>query len=140
MNKNFIPLAESEKASNAYLMSVVALMAGAPLPIFNLLGAFIFFYGYRKASYFVRWHCWQALLSQLAIVLLNSYAFWWTYQLVSSDAALDNSYISYILFVILINIAEIIGNIRAAIAVRKGAHFRIWMISDLADSLCKPNA
>ncbi|MBY0486365.1 MAG: hypothetical protein K2P85_04130 [Flavobacteriaceae bacterium] len=34
---------ESEKASNSYLMSLVALVAGLPLPIINLIATFFFF-------------------------------------------------------------------------------------------------
>ena len=34
---------EMERASNSYLMSLVAVMGGLPLPIFNLL-ATLFFY------------------------------------------------------------------------------------------------
>ena len=45
---------EAERASNSYLMSVVAVMAGLPLPIFNLIASIIFFFGNRKSTYFVR--------------------------------------------------------------------------------------
>ncbi|MDP1993761.1 MAG: hypothetical protein Q8K40_00805, partial [Ignavibacteria bacterium] len=48
---------EAEKASNSYLMSMVALIAGLPLPIINLIATVIFYVGNRKGSYFVRWHC-----------------------------------------------------------------------------------
>ena len=34
---------ETEKASNSYLMSLVAVVAGLPLPIINLLATFFFF-------------------------------------------------------------------------------------------------
>jgi len=53
---------EAEKASNSYLMSLIALIAGMPLPIINLIASVIFFVGNRKGTYFVRWHCTQALL------------------------------------------------------------------------------
>ena len=48
---------EAEKASNSYLMSVIALMAGLPLPIINLIATAMFYIGNRKGPYFVRWHC-----------------------------------------------------------------------------------
>ena len=68
---------EIEKASNSYLMSLIALMAGLPFPIINLLATLIFYLGNRKGTYFVRWHCTQALLSQLSLLFVNSYGFWW---------------------------------------------------------------
>ena len=47
---------ETESASNSYLMSLIAIIAGLPLPILNLLATFIFYLGNRKSTYFVRWH------------------------------------------------------------------------------------
>ena len=41
---------EAEKASNSYLMSVVAVIAGLPLPIINLVATAIFFLGNRKGT------------------------------------------------------------------------------------------
>jgi uncharacterized membrane protein len=69
---------EREKASNSYLMSLVAVIAGLPLPIINLLATFFFYLANRKSTYFVRWHCIQALLSQMVLLFANSYSFWWT--------------------------------------------------------------
>lgn len=40
---------ESEKASNSYLMSLVALVAGLPLPIINLIATFFFLLLIEKA-------------------------------------------------------------------------------------------
>jgi len=66
MNRKFIYEPgehEAEKASNSYLMSLVALITGILLPIINLLATFIFYMGNRKGTYFVRWHCMHALLT-----------------------------------------------------------------------------
>ena len=46
--------------------------------IINLLATLIFYLGNRKGTYFVRWHCTQALLSQLSLLFMNSFGFWWT--------------------------------------------------------------
>ena len=48
---------ESERASNSYVMSLLAFMVGLPFPIVNLIATLIFYLGNRKATYFVRWHC-----------------------------------------------------------------------------------
>ena len=69
---------EREKASNSYVMSLVAGMAGLPLPIINLIATAIFYLGNKKGTYFVRWHCTQALLSQISMLLINSFSFTWT--------------------------------------------------------------
>ena len=39
---------EAEKASNSYLMSLIAIIAGLPLPIVNLIATLVFFIGNRK--------------------------------------------------------------------------------------------
>ena len=39
---------EAEKASNSYLMSLIAVIAGLPLPIINLIATVIFYLGNRK--------------------------------------------------------------------------------------------
>ena len=80
-NNNFIYTPgehEAEKASNSYLMSLIAVIAGLPLPIVNLLATLIFFLGNRKGSYFVRWHCTQALVSQASLLVMNSIHKWKT--------------------------------------------------------------
>ena len=79
-NNLHIPSSEHEReyASNGYIMSLVAIMAGLPIPVVNLIASVIFFLANRKATYFVRWHATQSLLSQLSVVAFNSTAFWWT--------------------------------------------------------------
>ena len=52
---------EYEKASNAYLMAIVAVVAGLPIPIINLIASVGFYMGHRKSSYFIRWHSIQAI-------------------------------------------------------------------------------
>ena len=59
----YIPLEhERETAANSYLMSLLAAMAGLPFPIVNLVATVIFWLSNRRGTYFVRWHCMQALL------------------------------------------------------------------------------
>lgn len=128
---------EKEKASNSYLMSLVAVIAGLPLPIINLLATFLFYLGNRKGSYFVRWHCTQALLSQASLLFINSYGFWWTLSLIFSGEPVSNAYIGYMLTASLFNIIELIATIQAAIKTRKGIHVRWFFYADLTDFLCK---
>ena len=66
---------ELERASNSYLMSLVAVIGGLPLPILNLMASVFFYLGNRKSTAFVKWHCTQALVSQLGLFFFNSAGF-----------------------------------------------------------------
>ncbi len=128
---------ETEKASNSYLMSLVALMAGLPLPIINLVATFIFYAGNRNGTYFVRWHCTQALLSQISLLLINSYAFWWTISVIFYDRVVTNEYIAYIIAVLLFNLVEFIATIYSAVSTRKGIHVQWWFYGSLTNLICR---
>ncbi|MGC1242159.1 MAG: DUF4870 domain-containing protein [Chryseosolibacter sp.] len=129
---------EAEKASNSYLMSVVAVIAGLPLPIINLVATAIFFLGNRKGSYFVRWHCTQALLSQVTVLFMNSAGFYWTLSIVFGDKTLTNEYIAYMITIVLFNAAEFFATIYAAVETRKGKHVTLWFFGPLTETICKP--
>jgi uncharacterized Tic20 family protein len=128
---------ESESASNSYLMSLVAIVAGLPLPIINLIATLIFFLGNRRSTYFVRWHCTQALLSQLSVLFINSYGFWWTVSIIFTDETITGNYIAYIITVFIFNLIEFISTIYTAIKVRKGIHVEWWFYGPLTNILCK---
>lgn len=129
---------ESEKASNSYLMSLVALMAGLPLPIVNLLATLVFFLGNRKSTYFVRWHCTQALLSQLSLLFINSAAFWWTISILFREEPVSSRYIAYIMTAVIFNVAEFAATIHTAIKTRKGLHVQWFFYGPLTNLICKP--
>jgi|SRR5690554_7941304 len=129
---------EAEKASNSYLMSMVALIAGLPFPIINLIATLIFYLGNRKGTYFVRWHCTQALLSQFSLLLINSFAFWWTISILFFAQSVDNNYLSYIFVVLIFNVIEFIATIYTAIQTRNGKHVEWWFYSTLTHIICKP--
>lgn len=128
---------EAERASNSYLMSLIAIIAGLPLPIINLLATLIFYLGNRKSTYFVRWHCTQALLSQLSLLFVNSAGFWWTVSVIWGDEQATNKYFAYIISLIVLNLVEFISTIYSAIQVRKGKHVSWWLYGDLTDLFCK---
>lgn len=129
---------ESEKASNSYLMSLIAFIAGLPLPIINLIATVIFYLGNRKGTYFVRWHCTQALLSQLSVLMMNSAGFWWTISIIFTDESISSNYIAYIFTVIIFNITEFIATIYTAIKTRKGIHVEWWFYGGLTNIICRP--
>ena len=128
---------EAEKASNSYLMSLIAIVVGLPLPIVNLLATFIFYMGNRNSTPFVRWHCTQALFSQLSLVIINSIGIWWTVSIAFGSEVLSNDYIAYLILMFLFNFLEFIATIYTAIQTRKGFHVRWWFYGDISDSLTK---
>jgi uncharacterized Tic20 family protein len=128
---------EAEKASNSYLMSLIALIAGLPLPIINLIASVIFFVGNRKGSYFVRWHCTQALLSQFSLLFMNSFGFWWTISIMFGPETLSSKYIGYIITILIFNISEFIATIYTAVQTRKGIHVKWFFYGNLTNLICK---
>jgi uncharacterized membrane protein len=131
---------EAETASSSYLMSLIAIIVGLPLPIVNLVATLIFFLGNRRATYFVRWHCTQALLSQLSMLVINSVGFWWTISIVFTDEAISNNYISYLIAAIIFNLTEFAATIYTAIQTRKGIHIEWWFYGSLTNTIYKSNA
>lgn len=129
---------ERERASQSYLMTLVTAIVGLPLPILNLLALILFFILNRKSTYFVRWHCTQALLSQLSLIAVNSFGFWWTLSILFGPDALSDRYIGYMITVLLFNLADFIATIVTAIEVRKGRHVEWWLYGPLTHLVCKP--
>jgi hypothetical protein len=130
---------EAERASNSYLMSLVVVMVGLPLPILNLLATVIFFLGNRKATYFVRWHCTHALLSQASLLFINSAGFWWTIHILFDSTVITNQYIGYMITLFIFNLSEFIATMHAAIVTRKGKHVEWWFYGGLTNAICKPD-
>ncbi len=128
---------EAETASNSYLMSLIAFMVGLPLPIVNLIATLIFYFGNRKSTAFVRWHCTQALVSQFSMLLVNSYGFWWTISVMFTDEMISSNYIAYMLTAVILNLVEFIATIYTAIQVRKGIHVEWWFYGPLTDLICE---
>ena len=128
---------ELEKASNSYVMSLMAVMVGLPLPIVNLLATLFFYIGNRKQTYFVRWHCMQALLSQVSVLLVNSYGFWWSVSIIFTEATISNRYIGFMFTAFIFNLTEIILTIYTAVKTRKGEQINWWFYGGLTDLICK---
>jgi len=128
---------ELEKASNSYVMSLMAVMVGLPMPIVNLLATLFFYIGNRKQTYFVRWHCMQALLSQVSVLLVNSYGFWWSVSIIFTEATISNRYIGFMFTAFIFNLTEIILTIYTAVKTRKGEQINWWFYGGLTDLICK---
>jgi hypothetical protein len=128
---------EAEKASNSYLMSLIALIAGLPFPVINLIATFIFYLGNRKGTFFVRWHCTQALLSQFSLLLINGFGFSWTISIIFGSEYISNRFIAYIFAGVIFNLIEFVATIYTAINTRKGIHIEWWFYGGLTNLICK---
>ncbi len=128
---------ECEKASNSYLISLVALMAGLPLPVVNLIATAMFFLANRRAERFVRWHCTQALLGQVAALMMNVAGVYWTLAILLGSHAISNVYIAYMVVIVAANLTEFIATIYAAIRTRKGRQVSWYFFGPLTDLLVK---
>lgn len=128
---------EAEKASNSYVMSIIALFAGMPLPVINLVATLIFFLGNRKGTYFTRWHCTQALLSQVSLLIINSIGTIWSALLLFDKMEISDGYIAYIITLLLFNLGEFVATVHAAVQTRKGIHVEWYFYGTLTDLLCR---
>ena len=130
---------EYESASNSYLMSLAVMMVGLPFPLINLISTFFFYFANRKSPYFVKWHCTQALISQIPLFCTNCILFWWTVRIIIfGEIPFSSLYFAYLFTVVLFNIIEYIATILSAIKVRKGENVEWYLYGNLTHLICKP--
>lgn len=129
---------EMEHAANSYLMSLLAAMAGLPFPIVNLLATVIFYLANRKRTYYVRWHCTQALVSQLPLFCTNTILFWWTVRIIFGSVTVSSFYFAYLFTVVIFNLLDFIATIYTAVKVRQGKQVEWYVYGGLTDIICKP--
>mgnify|MGYP003328612662 CR=1 FL=1 len=123
---------DAEDASNSYLIALIVVF-----PLLGFLASALYLQNNRKSSYFVRWHCMQSLLSQLMIMPLNSYCFWWTLSVVRGDSAFSTFFIITLILAFLFNVVETIALIYTAIKVRAGEHVEWRLYRSLTNFTCK---
>jgi hypothetical protein len=129
---------EAERASFSYIMSLIGIIAALPLPVINLITTLAYYFAYRKSTYFVRWHCTQALISQFSVLIFNGAAFWWTVSIIFTDSTISENYIVYMIIVLILNVLDIIATIYSTIVTRKGLHVEWWFWGSLTNMICKP--
>ncbi|MBR6285523.1 MAG: hypothetical protein IKR18_00825 [Bacteroidaceae bacterium] len=128
---------EMTRASSAYLMSLIAVVIGLPMPIINLVATGIFFFMSRRAAFFVRWNCVQAFLSQIPLFVMNNILFWWTVRILFGYSLLSNEYVAYFVVVNIYNLFDLFATVRSAMLTRRGRTFRWFFYSTLTDKLCR---
>ena len=135
MEHNQIYIEDMERASYAYVMSLIAVVIGLPMPIINLIATGIFFLMSRKGSKYVRWHTTQALISQIPLFFLNNILFWWTVRILLFGTPLSGIYLAYFTLVNIYNIADLYATVVSAAKARKGITYRWFMYGVLTDML-----
>ena len=123
---------EKERAANAYLMSLVGLMAGLPLPIINLIATAGYFLKFRKSTAFVRFHAFQAMISQVLVVIANSITLSMVIDILWGSGQVSQGFFAWLAVAIFINVFEIIGNIAGAIYAGKGRVYSMFFFGTLA--------
>lgn len=111
---------ERTEASNAYLMTLMTVMIGLPFPIINLVSCLALFLMARSKSPFVKFHFFQAMLSQLLIIIMNTIGISWTIAIIWGDSQMTSLYIGYIIAALICNILDYVYDIIGAIRARRG--------------------
>src|ERR1700722_13083912 len=123
-DENFYPLPqpaeitirEKEDAMGAYLMMFAALAVGLPLPIINLIAAVIYYYVNKSNSRFVKFHAFQALISQIPTTIMNGIGLGWGLRIAFSDSwHMNNAFKGYVAMALIADIAYFVWGIIAAI-------------------------
>lgn len=130
---NEIPLKEKEDAMGAYLMMFAAIGAGMPLPIINLIASIVYYNIFKKSSSFVRFHCHQALYSQIPLTLMNAFgAFWCIRVAFWDDWYFTDNLKGYLFMLLIANIVYIIFGIVSAVRARKGQMYYYWIFGKIS--------
>ncbi|MDR1682657.1 MAG: DUF4870 domain-containing protein [Candidatus Symbiothrix sp.] len=136
--KPYIYEEEAEQASFAYLMTTLIVIVGLPMPIINVIGSVFFYLANRKkASYFVRFHSLQSMLSQLCVVPINAVGVSWTIAVIIGQAQISDYYVAYIITIVAFNILEFVSSVYAAVQVRKKADVRFWLFGPMTELIYK---
>ena len=123
---------ERTEASNAYLMTLMTVMIGLPFPIINLVACVAMFIMARSKSPFVKFHFFQAMISQLVIVVMNSVGIYWTISIIWGDNHLSSLYLGYVATALIFNILDYVYDIIAAIRARRGELYSFAFFGTLA--------
>ncbi len=124
---------EKQKASLAYVISLVVLIASVPLPLAGFLGTLGYAKVQEKYSNFVKYHCWQAVFSQLLVLIFTSIFWGWSVRILLTTQEFTQDYFYYLGFLVVFILIESIFAIVSAYQIEKGRHPKWWVISAFLD-------
>ena len=123
---------EKEDAQGAYFMMFAAWGVGLPLPVFNLVAAFIYYMIHRRKSRFVAFHALQSLLSQLPVTAVNLGLIVWLIRILVGDMIFGPRFFVYLAFMVLLNVLYIVYSIVALIKAKKGNFYYMPVFGRMA--------
>lgn len=124
---------EKDDAMGGYLMMFAALAVGLPLPIINLIASIIYYYTNKTNSRFVRFHTYQAMISQLPLTLLNAVCVGWALRIfISASLSVTPTFIGYALMLAVANLVYFIFGIISAVKASKGRMYYYWIFGRMA--------
>ncbi len=124
---------EKEDAMGAYLMMFASIGAGLPLPIVNLIASVIYYFINSKKSRFIKFHCYQSLISQLPTTLLNAGLLLSVFQIwIYDNWEFNNNFVGYAIMVGVVNLAYFIISIVGSVKARKGQMYYFIFFGRLA--------
>lgn len=124
---------EKEDAMGAYLMMFASMGAGLPLPIINLIASVIYYFVNSKKSRFIKFHCFQSLISQLPTTLLNAGLLFSVFQIwIYDNWEYNNNFVGYAIMVAVVNLAYFIISIVGSVKARKGQMYYFLFFGRLA--------
>ena len=123
---------EREDAMGAYFMMFAAWGLGFPLPILNLVAAFIYFFIHRKKSRFTAFHAFQSLTSQIPVTLVNVGLIVWLFSILFTDFIFRPAFFAYLIFMAACNIFYLVFSIVALVKAYKGYFYYIPVFGRIA--------
>jgi len=124
---------EKDDAMGGYLMMFAALAVGLPLPIINLIASIVYYYTNKTNSRFVRFHTYQAMISQLPLTLLNAICVAWALRIfVATSWYITPEFTGYAMMLAVANLVYIIFGIISAIKASKGRMYYYWIFGRMA--------
>jgi uncharacterized membrane protein len=116
-----------------YLMMFAALAVGLPLPIINLIASIIYYYTNKNNSRFVRFHTYQAMISQLPLTLLNAVCVGWALRIfLSASWIITPAFIGFAMMLAVANLVYLIFGIISAVKASKGRMYYYWIFGRMA--------
>lgn len=114
---------EKEDAMGAYFMMFASLGLGFPLPFINLIASVVYFVIHRRKSRFVAFHALQSLLEQIPVTVFNAGLIAWLLVIVFTDLHFPREFFVLLVFVVVVNIADIVISVMALMHARKGRFY-----------------
>lgn len=130
---------EKEDAMGSYMMMFAAFAVGLPLPIINLIAAFVYYILNAKKSRFVKFHCLQSILSQIPTTLMNAVLLGWTLRIfvfnqayTEFDEITSSTYFGYLIAVAIANFIYFIFSVVGAVRAYKGRFYYFMFFGKVA--------